>query len=310
MPNIYHENRDMRCASDVSRMAALGRFDTEFLVYGCAYQHQNKIYYQISDNQKAQQDFFQQSVRQNCYPTPVVRYIHRSAVPAGMEEQIMQETKLQLAQQFKQQYPRQLFVQLSQFANQPNVDYAAPLFNQWFHNIRYQFESEQLQLFAQTLLLAYQAKKLTAASFSALEQQLQNILRQFDDDPVCQERFNRTFYGFRYQTMDGKIAQTIDAQYTTVFDQYMQSLQNNSCTAPIFSKQYTFSDFSYLATARKDFTEQLHAYQNSSYFSLLNQLQTLSAAISQNQFLQVLEEQPNQACKDVFTYYGRRWQLL
>ena len=89
MPNIYHENRDMRCASDVSRMAALGRFDTEFLVYGCAYQHQNKIYYQISDNQKAQQDFFQQSVRQNCYPTPVVRYIHRSAVPAGMEEQIM-----------------------------------------------------------------------------------------------------------------------------------------------------------------------------------------------------------------------------
>ena len=30
MPEMYTENRDMRCASDVGRMAALGRFDVEF----------------------------------------------------------------------------------------------------------------------------------------------------------------------------------------------------------------------------------------------------------------------------------------
>lgn len=37
MPDMYSENRDMRCAADVGRMAALGRFDVEFEMYGCAY---------------------------------------------------------------------------------------------------------------------------------------------------------------------------------------------------------------------------------------------------------------------------------
>ena len=41
-----YENRDMRCAADVGRMAELGRFDVQFDVYGSAVQeHDGKIYY-------------------------------------------------------------------------------------------------------------------------------------------------------------------------------------------------------------------------------------------------------------------------
>ena len=41
----------MRCAADVSRMAALGRFDVQFDVYGSAVQEQDgRIYYRATSD--------------------------------------------------------------------------------------------------------------------------------------------------------------------------------------------------------------------------------------------------------------------
>ena len=56
-----YENRDMRCAADVGRMAELGRFDVQFDVYGSAVQeHDGKIYYRATSDEEKLYDYMQQ----------------------------------------------------------------------------------------------------------------------------------------------------------------------------------------------------------------------------------------------------------
>ena len=43
--------RDLKCGNDVAKMAALGRYAEEFIVYAVSYQQDGKVWHRVSSNQ-------------------------------------------------------------------------------------------------------------------------------------------------------------------------------------------------------------------------------------------------------------------
>ena len=68
------ENRDLQCANEVAEMARLGKFDTEFLIFGSAAQETNgKIYYYATTNQEKLYDCICKARSEERYFMPMVR---------------------------------------------------------------------------------------------------------------------------------------------------------------------------------------------------------------------------------------------
>ena len=104
--------RDIQVAEDVGKKAALGWFDVEFTMYGCAYweKEQDKLYYKVSTQAEDIYDFIEQSAAKDIYPSNVLSLSKKCPVPAGMKEWIAQDVKVELAQKLKVIYPKDCFI--------------------------------------------------------------------------------------------------------------------------------------------------------------------------------------------------------
>ena len=313
MSDMYSENRDMRCAADVGRMAALGRFDVEFEMYGCAYLQDGEITYRVTPDAMQLYQFAAQSVHESLYPTTVVHHIHRTPVPSGMQEQIANQTKLQLAKKLYQMYPPCFFTLLEPFTQAPANNNSYPLLLEMADAIDGHFNDAELQLLEGTMEIACQAKQLDQYGYSRLQQWLKKIRRQMEDDPIIQNNFSRTLYGFCYQTEKGTIKCTFDAQPVTVYERHTAKELEGMVTGQILQQTYWMKNFDAMAGIRNAFKELLLTLQNETYFQLLHTIQTLPGAIDSALFGQSLQQLATvdapQAVAD-FRRFGRRWNAL
>lgn len=311
MDNYFsYESRDMRCASDVGRMAVLGRFEKEFPSYGCAYKKDGKIFFRISGNQDEIQDFFMQSIHKAIYPTLIVNDIFRSVVPAGMEEQIRHECNYKMARRFKEWYPKAFFEAFSDLAETPSNDAATELLTDWLKDIQYHFDLFELQNYIGVVEHAYQAKKLTARSYNYINACVEKIARQFDDDPVLTERFERTLYGFIERQPSGNTLLHFDAQRAKVIARYIDAVYSGNVVAPVLEETVTFHDFDSFPDLRRAFRERVKSRQNEACFCILDRLRKLPSPIDDRAFARFMAQELSEPCRNTLTYYGKVWHLL
>lgn len=311
MDNYYNfENRDMRCANDVSRMAALGRFEKELISYGYAFFKENKIYYRIcTDEEKIQKHFFNE-ILNDSYPSLINSYSYRTLIPAGMELELLEESKMFLAQEFKNWYSQNFFDELATFTSLPHNDSAMDTFTTWWNNIKNNFNLMQLQLFQKTVENSYCTKKISKPSLLYFKNNIKNIIHQFDDDPVIEKKFTRIFYGFKSWSLNGTVTIYLNAHYSTIFNRYLSSILKGNITGPILQKQYTFNNFSDLDDIRKEFKNILETYQNQEYYNILVSLNELPNPFNRQKFEHFIEEQHNTQCQQTLLYYGHQWHII
>ncbi len=313
MPDMYTENRDMRCAADVGRMAALGRFDVEFQVYGCAYLEKDKITYRVSPQAEALYAFQAQSADLGLYPTTIYSHIRRTPAPSGMRQQLESETKLELVRQLRQDYPRCYFDLLRPFTQTPANNSSFPLLSRFADVIDGHFQESELQLLEGLMRTASEAKLLSADGLAVLSQFLNKIRRQMADDPVIENRFSRTLYGFCYEDDTGRLKHTLDAQPLTIYQRHSQLELRGYLTAPIFHQTCWFSNFDEFPTLRRTFAHTLTELEGAACFQLLHKLRTLPSAIDTKAYRLALKQFPQdtsaQALAD-FRRYGRRLNAL
>ncbi len=306
-------SRDEACASGASFLASLGAFGEDLLMYGCAYLEQNKITYRISPDASQIYQFQETSTHQNLYPTAVSSYVHRSAVPGGMREQLAYQVKLTLARQIQAQYPRYFFELLDPLAQTPANNSSFPLLTTMVDAIDGYFNAGQLQLLDGTIEFAYNAKLLDNQHYQQLQQWLTETRRQMESDPIVQNKISRTLYGFCYQDNDGTIKSTINARIEKIYERHTIIKQSKKLVGPLLQQTYWMKDFNEISTAREKFKLWLEQLQNESYFSLLATIKKLSTAINQNAFQQALSQIEStgkpQAIAD-FKWYGRLWNVL
>lgn len=312
MPDMYSENRDMRCAADVGRMAALGRFDSEFEVFGCAYLKDGKITYRASSQAEDIYTFIRQSVHENLYPTSAASLIHRSPVPAGMQEQIAAETKLALLLDLHLRYPRCFFEALEPLAQTPANDAALDILLEMADAIDGHFHDGELQLLAGLMQFACEAKSLTASGFVKLSSWLDKTRRQMEDDPVLERRFSRTLYGFCYEDDSGQRRQTFDAQAATIYERQSKLERAGLLTAPILQQTYWFDNFDELPALRRTYAQTLSQLEGDACFALMHRLRTLESVIDAQAYARASEQVQRTNSADAqadFRRYGRRWHL-
>lgn len=312
--NVYRENRDAQCASDVANMAEMGKFELDFLVYGCAYLENETRHFRISDDANDIYQFLTQSPHQGVYPTSVMSHLHQTLVPSGMHDKIAYETKLSLARRLKACYSRDFFDLLVPFTKTAPTDASASLLMQMADEIEGHFNEWELQLLEGTMDIAFEAKQLTESSFKKLRAFIDCTRHQMEDDPVIQEQFSRTFTGFCYQTKQGKIKTFFDAQPLPVLEKQKACQQKGLLTGPIIQKTYWFKTFNAFAGLRQDYEKMLKHYQDKVYFERLNCIKAMPAVIATEEFSDALQILKNRAATEQeigdFVGYGYRWNVL
>lgn len=306
------ESRDIQCAADVGRMAALGRFDEEFPAYGCAYWEQGNITYRISSDAEQMYLFRHQSIHNNLYPTSIQSYIRRTPVPSGMREILSRNTKLELAKRIRQMYPHYFFESLHQFAQIPANNCGFPLLEQMRMEVSGHFDALELQLLEGTMQIVLEAKQLDSAHDVQLHHWLQKMRHQMEDDPVLESNISRTFYGFCYQIKNAAIKNMIDAQPATVWQRRAVCQAAGYIVGPIVSQTFWLENFDELPLARQTFQRKLLTLQNTAYFHFLYTLKSLKSVIPEKPFYQLLHQLQTddfpQAAAD-FKEFGLRWNL-
>ena len=119
--------RDLKCSQDIAEMAALGKFEEEFIVYGCCYVENGQVYYRVSTQEDELYLFIEQCMERGVYPSPVQRLLNRTLVPSGMQEEYLYQTKIMLAKQMQKNYPSALLKQFAVSAEQDDNDAAAAI---------------------------------------------------------------------------------------------------------------------------------------------------------------------------------------
>lgn len=304
-------SRDVNCALDVDRMAKMGKFPVDFHVYGCAYEENGEILYRISSDEEKMYEFIQSSVYEGRYPTAMDTLTHTQTVLSDQYEEIMEQVKYTLARTLRQQY-QALFPLLRPFAALPPNNAACAMLESMVESLEGCFDERALQLLEGAIDLAFSAKVLTWDSERALMHWLEKQRVQMQDDPVAQDKFGRTFYGFGYEAANGTLSYYCDAQKVNVYEKHQALNMQGLVVLPIFHEDYWFSSRSQLSGIKKAFRQELAQYHNEAYLTFVKELRALPGVVSKEKLdtaIDTLQMNGEDAAATMLRYYRNQWNL-
>ncbi len=304
------EERDEICAQEVGRMAKLGRFDKEFELYGCAYSENKHIYYCISQYPQDIQQILLQSAARQIYPTPSEQYVKRIAVPAGMYEEIMGQTKWAFAKKLKQQYGQTYFDAIMPFAQVEPNDTSYMLLQKFAETLDGYYHKDDIQIFAGTVQMAYEAKVLSTTHYQQFQQWVAKQRKQMEDDPVITKNITRTFYGIGYLDAKQQIRYFVDAQEVATIDKKQKLDQDGFLVTPIYQQRYSVDHAGALSVVKAEYKRALEDKYNSAYFDFLQTIKNLPGVINQEQLSilqQKFEKNGYKKAANAIRYYSYRW---
>lgn len=302
------ENRDLQCANEVAEMARLGKFDTEFLIFGSAVQEADgKIYYYATTNQEKLYDCIQKARKEERYFMPIVRYMRRVQVPADLKEEWTIKMKLALIQQMKQQYDTYLPQMASFFLTEPN-DVSVGVLANYQEMIDGYFDDVKLQLFWGLVEMCYDRKILSRASYQQLKAWHDKVRHQMSDDPTVADNITRNFYGFVYLDDQENRVAVFDAQEVDVAQKQRDKLMQGYIVAPIVKKQYAFRQFSEMSKVRQAYREWLLSVENDEYLALVEHVQEMPGVIDENALQEIADAvQEQEYAASATAYFQALW---
>lgn len=272
------ENRDLKCAGDVSIMASLGRFDTEFLLYGSAMQEKDgHIYYYATTNQARLYQRIKEARAEEKYFMPMTYDKKRSPVPSGMKEVLLNQYKLALIQRLKRVYDS-LLPQLQPFFQCPPNDNAYALLCAFQDDVDGYFDDAKLQLFWGLVEMSYEGKILSTAHYKTIKNWIEKVRMQMSDDPVIEGNITRVLYGFAYDD-HGILRYLSNAQEMALIEKRQALQLEGYLVAPIVKKQYGVSQSREIGVARRNFNTWLQEIQDEAFMQWVKILRAMDGVI-------------------------------
>jgi len=294
-------------------MAEYGKYEEEFIVYGCSCFEQGKIVYRISPSVQEIIRFKEQAILDNLVTSPVHTLMKRCVVQTGQHEQLLYETEIQLACALRRLYQPLFFEELEICNDAPFTDSAKEIFDDLRSQLNGIFSADYLQLLEGLVSMAYQAHVLTPNALSEIQQWQKNVQRQMEHDVFIQKPFKRTFYGICYREKTGEKKYKINAQEYTILCERRKLMQQKYAVTPVFQKTYWY-DYGVAPKDMKElFKKDLAAYYGETYWQYWQKIKSLQPVFEQGQFAQALQriEQtgvPEQ--RDAFLEYGYNWNVV
>lgn len=302
------ENRDLKCAGEVAEMARLGKFDTEFLIFGSAVQEADgRIYYYATTKQDKLYGYMQQACQDERYFMPMVQYMRRLKVPVDLQEEWTAKSKLELIKRMKQQYEHFLPC-LQPFCGIAPNNNAELLLTDYQESIDGYFDADKLQLFWGVVLLSFEKKILTRDAYKHFKTWHNQVQQQMSDDPIDVGNITRVFYGFIYLDEQGLRQTVFDAQAVDVAEKWREKLMQGYIVAPIVKKQYALKEFSEMPKVRQAYRQWLLAVESIDYLALVRRLYDMAGVIDGDTLQAVVDAAKGQEyAEGAARYYQALW---
>ena len=306
------QERDIECGYSFNRLLELGCFDREFIFSGYGYLEDGKIRYRVSSKEDSIYRAKDEGLLHGSYATPVVKKIKRLVVPSGQQEQIKHEIKMELVYEIKAMYNATYFAAVAELAKEPPNNSAYHILKTLQEEAEGRFQEDKLQMLEGLCWLALEGKVLNQLAFQEFAMWLNFMRRQMAEDIQIKDQFERTFSGFAYETVPGKVAYYLDADWATVKERHEIYKNQGKFVTPIYSKNYWFHTINEIAKVRKTFGEDIKLAINEAVIAYTKQILALPSAISAEQY-QMLKETVKENCTaeayQSFVGHGHRWHI-
>lgn len=262
---------DQVVADEVGQMAELGYFDVEFTMYGCAYLEHGKRYYKISPEAADIYQFIEKSNLKGIFPSNVIQYTQKCAVPAGAKEVIAQEVKIELAKQLSDLFPIAFLENIQKLAEAVTENAADDMLWKQAEELEGLFDIERLRRFEQKVDYMYSCRKLTESSYHQLHAWLKEELKSMTENYETKDIFEKTMYGAMYID-NGRPRYIENARMEYVYEKIYHIETQGGVVTPIFGKTYYYNYRYRLSDVIQDYKSALHNEYNESYLYELEQI--------------------------------------
>ena len=301
--------RDMQVAEDIGKKAALGWFDVEFTMYGCAYWKDGRRYYKVSPQAEDIYDFIEKSAQQDIFPSNVLSLTRKCAVPTGFEETIALQVKKGLAKQLQKTYPAEFLQLLGRSAAACRNNAASASLWQAAEELEGVFEEERLQHFDRWVHYCYRCQKLEREEYHKLLAWLKEERESMADDFVSKDIFEKTLYGLAYEE-EGSIRYLSNAHSGHVYASLHELEGQGVVVTPILAQTYWYNyDYS-LAEVKTDFKAKLKQTYSADDLERLKHLKaSLSPAAVEKlaETIDFVQEKWGELPAATFRRYSCRW---
>lgn len=300
---------DKVVAEEVGKMAELGYFDVEFTMYGCAYLEDGKRYYKVSPEAADIYRFIERANLRKIFPSNVLQYTKKCAVPAGMKEVIAQDVKVELAKQFRDMFPVEFFEMLHTLAEQVTENSANAMLWQRVDELEGLFDIEKLRRFEELLDYMYSCRKVTTKEYEKLHAWLKDERKSMMENFETKDMFEKTMYGVLY--MEGDRPRYVEnARMEYVYEKLYGIETQGGIVTPVFAKTFWYNYSYRLADVIKDYKQELHQVFDKSY---LEELEKIRRAPQHGQLfdetLKKVVEEFGEKPAETLSRYGDRWGI-
>lgn len=302
--------RDLKVSQDIAKWAELGKFEQEFIVYGCCYLHNGERYYHIGDQIVEVSRFARERLLEGECVSPIIEWLNRVLVPSGLQEEYSNLSKLQLAQRMQIMYPKIFLEAFNQLARTQHDDSALPILKHLQHAMIACFDHRVLELAEGIALIAFQQKKLSLSAFEMFRAWVNGRYLQMADDVIIKKEIKRTFYGFAYRTPIGKVQYYCNAFENEAHKRHNALMCQGVFCTPIISETMYYDQMPNIAEERKQFLTQLESWMDEEYWSIVDNICELPTVVNEGE-LSILREksQGYDALEKMIGYYSTQWQV-
>lgn len=296
-------------AEEVGKMAELGYFDVEFTMYGCAYLENGKRYYKVSPDAADIFGFIERANLRDVFPSNVVQFTKKCAVPAGMKEVIAQDVKVELAKQLQEMFPVEFFESLTQLASQVTENTASEMLWQQVDELEGLFDIEKLRRFEDLLDYMYSCRKVPPEEFARFHAWLKDERKSMMENFETKDIFEKTMYGALY--LDGERLRYVEnARMEYVYEKVYGIESKGGVVTPVFAKTFWYNYRYRLADVIQDYKQELHRVFDGSYLKRIEKVRRddTRCQLFEETLLEV-EQKYGESPAETLRRYANRWGI-
>jgi len=174
------------------------------------------------------------------------------------------------------------------------------------------FDATKLNQFRAVLDDCYRRKLLRIQSYENMKQWLHGEMRNFENDEISKERFEKTLYGLVVEK-NNTLTTVVNAQKEAIYAKYYSLVMENVNVAPVFSKTYWSKSGSQLNEIKEQFREEMIQAYDSAYMGELAQIRRAERTETENRFATELAQQVSKKfgarAYQTFQRYASMWRF-
>ena len=306
-------HRDFKVAQDVGKMMELRRFEFETEVYATAYWENGRRYYLVSKNDKAILGHIHDRALKSALPLPLQTWNERQLVPAGLEEEVEQQVKVNACRHLRDTFPASFWEDASRVSNAPRTSDAFELLAYLAEVIESSFNDDFLALFEDLVDTLFIRRSLTRGDYAYFKEWLIDERQCMAHEIGERDLFSKEMFGFAYRAGNGRINAIVNASQKDIAQRRDSILRDgSSLVTPVFKRKCWYNYDYRLVDVRADFKARVLRLYNDKYFSILEDVEKLPVVVDETEFSAVharLKEEGNPACIAAWELQGRQWGI-